>query len=294
MRFLKMQGLGNDFILMENIGMSDDEISALAIRLCDRHFGIGADGLVILLPSQYADIRMRIFNSDGSEGEMCGNALRCFARYVYEKRMVINECFSVETLAGVMRPKVNCENGEIRSITVDLGEPILQRTAIPVEGCGQKVINEPLQILGTCFEMTCLFLGVPHCVIFVKDVDEIDVNLYGPLIENHHLFPRKINVHFVQVVGRDYLKMRVWERGAGLTLACGTGASASLVAAVLNRKADRKATVELPGGCLMIHWAENNNVYMSGPAEYVFQGELGPNLGDVLLASYYEVACSPK
>ncbi|MBZ4652780.1 MAG: DapF [Peptococcaceae bacterium] len=275
MKFVKMHGIGNDFILVNGFKeQMPPNIPLTAQNLCDRHFGIGADGLVFLLPSEKADIRMRYFNSDGSEGEMCGNAIRCFAKYAFEEGLVHKESFTVETLAGVMLPRLVLRDGKVTAVTVDMGEPSLEREKVPMSGPKGRAINEPLPVLDTVFYVTALLLGVPHCIIFVDDVERIDLEKYGPAIECHPVFPRKTNVHFIEVLNDREMKMRVWERGAGLTLACGTGACASLVAAVLNNKTGRKAKIHLPGGTLNIEWALNNHVYMTGPAQTVFAGEV--------------------
>ncbi len=278
MKFCKMHGLGNDFIMVDGIkGKLPQDVNKTALKLCDRHFGIGADGLVFILPSEKADIKMRIINSDGNEAEMCGNATRCFAKYVYEAGYIDKKSFSIETLAGIMVPRLIIEDGHVKEVAVDMGEPFLNKEAVPMKGPDGKTISEPLQVLDSTFNITALLLGVPHCVIFVDDVDKIDLCKYGPAIESHPIFPRKINVDFIEVINEQEMKMRVWERAAGLTLACGTGACASLVAAALNKKTSRKATIHLPGGSLKIEWADNNHVYMTGPAELVFSGEILDN-----------------
>jgi len=277
LKFTKVQGLGNDFILVNcleegNIPAGAD-LGELAVKVCDRHFGIGADGLVLVLPSETADIRMRIFNSDGSEPEMCGNAIRCFAKYVYEQGIVNKETIRVETLGGLRIPRLVKENGQITAVRVDMGEPELERANIPMNGPAGRVVNEPLQVGGQTWQVTCVSMGNPHCVIFVPDVDKIPLNEVGPLIESHPVFPRKTNTEFIQVLADDEVKMRVWERGAAETLACGTGACATAVAGVLNGKTGRKVTVHLAGGDLLIEWADDNHVYMTGPAVTVFEGE---------------------
>ncbi|MHB8170078.1 MAG: diaminopimelate epimerase [Thermincolia bacterium] len=277
MKFTKVQGLGNDFVLVNcleegNIPAGTD-LEQLSIKVCDRHFGIGADGLVLVLPSKTADIRMRIFNSDGSEPEMCGNAIRCFAKYVYEQGIVNKEIIQVETLGGLRIPQLIKENGEISTVRVDMGEPELERGNIPMTGPVGWVVNEALQVGGQTFQVTCVSMGNPHCVIFVPDVDKIPLSDVGPKIESHFVFPRKTNTEFIQVLSDNEVKMRVWERGAAETLACGTGACATVVAAVLNGKTGRKVTVHLAGGDLLIEWAEDNHVYMTGPAENVFSGK---------------------
>jgi len=277
LRFTKMHGLGNDYIFVN--GMSERlprvSLPRLARALSDRHFGIGADGLILVLPSRSAQFRMQVFNADGSEAEMCGNGIRMFARYVYEHGLTRDRELAVETLAGVIRPRLMVRGGRVASVRVDMGEPRLERSEIPMRGKPGRVIGEALRVDGERYEVTAVSMGNPHCVIFVKEVAEFPVARVGPAIERHRAFPRRTNVEFVQVLGRSALRMRVWERGAGETLACGTGACATLVAAVLNGKADRKATVHLPGGDLKIEWRESDNhVYMTGPAEEVFCGEI--------------------
>jgi len=274
MKFTKMQGLGNDFILVNclNEQLAGD-FEAFARRLCDRHYGIGADGLILILPSETADIRMRIFNSDGSEPEMCGNGIRCFARFVYEGDIVKKQTMRVETLAGVIIPEVILEGDHVVSVRVDMGEPRLERNVIPMTGPAGKVVNEPLVVDETTYKITCVSMGNPHCITFVSDVEEVPIGVIGPKMENHQVFPRRTNVEFIQVLNRNEVNMRVWERGAGETLACGTGACATGVACILNDLTDRTVTVHLAGGDLLIEWAENNHVNMTGPAEYVFRGE---------------------
>jgi diaminopimelate epimerase len=274
LHFTKVQGLGNDFILVncfeENLDFS--KASDLAVEMCRRRTGVGADGLVLLLPSVLADIQMRIFNSDGSEAEMCGNAIRCAARYLYEHDLVKKEKIKVETLAGIIVPQLIFENGTFKSVRVDMGEPRLERREIPMEGLPGRVINEPLEVEGRTFHITAVSMGNPHCVIFVPDVDEVTLPDIGPRIEKHQSFPRKTNVELIQVLNRDEIKMRVWERGTGVTMACGTGACAAVVACVLNGLTGRRVTVHLEMGDLFIEWAEDNHVYMTGPAEEVYTG----------------------
>lgn len=275
MRFTKVHGLGNDFILVNCFEEKVDikQAPELALNMCDRHFGIGADGLVLLLPSDSADVNMRIFNSDGSEAEMCGNAIRCVAKYLYAHGMVKKEKIQVETLAGIMVPELIIENGGLKLVRVDMGEPRLERSEIPMEGPAGRVINEPLEVNGAACRVTAVSMGNPHCIIFVPDVEQVPLHDIGPLIETHSAFPRKTNVEFIQVLNRQEVVMKVWERGAGETMACGTGACASAVACALNGHTGRKVTVHLKGGDLLIDWAENNHVYMTGPAEEVFTGE---------------------
>lgn len=273
--FTKYHGLGNDFILIDNRATSEPCLTPeQAIAWCDRHFGIGADGVIFVLPGQAGtDYTMRIFNSDGSEPEMCGNGIRCFARFVAELEGITEtRSYQIHTLAGVITPKLEADG----LVTVDMGEPRLLAAEIPTTlmSPDQKVINQPLEVSGQTWQVTCVSMGNPHCITFVEDVAAIPLEAIGPQFECHSAFPKKTNTEFIQVVRPDYLKMRVWERGAGITLACGTGACASLVAGVLTEKCDRRATVELPGGPLLIEWsATDNRLYMTGPAEKVFTGK---------------------
>ncbi|MCK8827906.1 diaminopimelate epimerase [Natroniella acetigena] len=277
MKFTKMHGLGNDFVIVNLLEEKLTNLGQLAREICDRHFGVGADGLVLVLPAEKdeADFRMRIFNPDGSEPEMCGNAIRCFAKYLYERKLTDKTKVKVETLAGIIIPELIIEAGQVEVVKVDMGQPRLKSQEIPMAGVEQKqVVKQPLEVAGQEYEITAVSMGNPHCVIFVDQVDDFPVSEVGPLIEKHSLFPVKTNVEFIEVVNSDELKMRVWERGAGVTLACGTGACASTVAAILNQLTDREVMVHLLGGDLLIEWAEDNNhVYMTGPAEEVFVGE---------------------
>ena len=277
--FVKMHGLGNDFILIDCISKPLGDLSFLsylAKRLCNRHFGIGADGLMLILSSSQTDLKMRIFNYDGSEAQMCGNGIRCFAKYAYENKLVSKNKFTVETLAGIITPELIFKEKEISGIKVDMGIPKLKRREIPMEGeNAPTVVDETIKIDSKyIFKITCVSMGNPHCIAFVNDVQSIPVDEIGPKIENHPLFPEKTNVEFIQVLNKQEINFRVWERGVGETLACGTGACAALVAAVLNKKTDRKAIIHLPGGDLDIQWADDGHVYMTGPAELVFKGEM--------------------
>ncbi|MDN5294064.1 MAG: diaminopimelate epimerase [Eubacteriales bacterium] len=280
MQFTKVHGLGNDFVLVDCTRQPhlpvdrDDLLAEAARRICHRHFGVGADGLVLILPSEKAHLRMRIFNPDGSEPEMCGNAIRCFARYAYEKGLVKEEEITVETLAGIIRPRVVVQDGKVTGVRVDMGEPRLERHLIPMNGPPGRVVNEVLEVEDRSYRVTAVSMGNPHCVIFTDDASAVSLAEVGPLIENHPAFPARTNVEFVQVVNSQEIIMRVWERGAGETLACGTGACASAVAAVLNGYTGRRVTVHLAGGDLLIEWEDNNHVYMTGQAEFVFTGEL--------------------
>ena len=274
MKFTKWQGTGNDFVIVNGFEENIADYSAKAIEVCDRHYGIGADGLIMVLPSSIADFQMRIINSDGSEPEMCGNGIRCFARYVYESGLTNKTELCVETLAGIIRPTLLVENDRVGSVCVDMGEPRLQRGEIPTAGNPmEKVINELLTVGDCTHRITCVSMGNPHCVIFTENVDSMDLPAFGKPIEEHPFFPRKTNVEFVQVMDRRNLRMRVWERGAGVTLACGTGTCATVVAAVLNNITDRKVKVRLDGGELLVEWREDNHVVMTGPAVEVFRGE---------------------
>lgn len=277
--FVKMHGLGNDFILIDclNKSLGDSSfLSYLAKKLCNRNFGIGADGLILILPSSRADLRMRIFNFDGSEAQMCGNGIRCFAKYAYENKLVSKIKFTVETLAGIIIPELVFKDKEISGIIVNMGTPKLRRREIPMNGeDSPTVVDETLKINPEqTFKITCVSMGNPHCITFVNDVQSISVDEIGPKIENNPLFPEKTNVEFIQVLNNQEINFRVWERGVGETLACGTGACAALVASVLNKKTDRIATIHLPGGDLDIRWADDGYVYMTGPAELVFKGEM--------------------
>ncbi|MEO1210571.1 MAG: diaminopimelate epimerase [Cyanobacteria bacterium J06638_20] len=276
--FRKYHGLGNDFILLDNRHQPEPLITQEeAIKWCDRHFGIGADGVIFALPAQGdTDYTMRIFNSDGSEPEMCGNGIRCMAKFLADLETAetgsARPNYRVHTLAGLMVPQMEA-NGEV---TVDMGMPWLLAEEIPttLAAPGSKVIDVPLKVAEKSWQVTCVSMGNPHCITFVEDVTAIPLETLGPQFENHPAFPKRINTEFIQVVRPDYLKMRVWERGAGATLACGTGACAALVAGVLNGKCDRSATLELPGGNLHITWDEaDQHLFMMGSAELAFTGE---------------------
>ena len=277
--FVKMHGLGNDFILIDCLSKPLGDslfLSYLAKKLCDRNFGIGADGLILILPSSKADLRMRIFNSDGTEAQMCGNGIRCFAKYAYKNKLISKIKFTVETLAGIKTPELIFKDKEISGVKVDMGIPKLKRREIPMVGEDTPtVVDETLKINPEqIFKITCVSMGNPHCIIFVNDVQSIPVDEIGPKIENHPLFPEKSNVEFIQVLNKQEINFRVWERGVGETLACGTGASAALVASVLNKKSEHQAIIHLTGGDLDIEWIENGSVYMTGPVELVFRGEM--------------------
>ncbi|SDO98072.1 diaminopimelate epimerase [Selenomonas ruminantium] len=273
--FTKWQGCGNDFVLLDCLQEDIQDYAALARKVCDRHYGVGADGILVVLPSDKADFRMRIFNTDGSEAEMCGNGIRCFARYLYDFGLTKKTSFTVETGAGILVPEIVLADGQVRGVKVDMGEPHLLGEEIPVVGFdGQKVINQVMTVEDQEYHFTAVSMGNPHCVIFVDDAEHFPIYELGHKFETHELFPRKTNTEFVEVKDRKHVRMRVWERGAAVTLACGTGSCATVVAGILNDKLDREAEVELDGGKLLIHWADNNHVFMTGPAELVFSGEL--------------------
>lgn len=275
--FVKMHGTGNDFIFVDclhGMGPLDGaDIGKLSERVCDRHFGIGADGLVLVLTSEMADYRMRIINSDGSEAEMCGNAIRCFAKYLFDRKLA-GKSVSVETLSGVKHIAIQSEDGCAVSATVNMGSPRLDAADIPITGFTGRVVLQPLDVDGRRFEITCVSMGIPHTVIFVPSVADVPLAEVGPKIETHPAFPEKTNVNFAQVISPEEVIMRVWERGAGITLACGTGACATVVAGTLTGKTGRKATVHLPGGDLHIDCREDGNVYMTGPAAEVYTGKI--------------------
>ncbi len=278
MRFVKMHGAGNDFILVDGAeeAIPEEQLAAVARNACDRHLGVGADGLILVLPSKVANFRMRILNADGSEAEMCGNGIRCFAKYVYDRKMHQDVVLTVETLAGIKTLKLNAAGGKVSTVRVDMGKPALSRSDIPMKGPDSpRVVAEPLKVAGKKLELTCVSMGNPHCVTFVDKTDEYAVEKIGPQIENHPTFPQRTNVEFVQVINEKELNMRVWERGVGETLACGTGACAAAVAAMLNGRVSRKVTVHLLGGDLFIEWLGDDRVHMTGPAEEVFEGKVG-------------------
>ena len=272
-----MHGIGNDFVVVEALGepLDENRLPDMARKVNDRKFGVGGDGLLLVLPSKIADFKMRMLNPDGSEAEMCGNGIRCFAKYVHDRRLVSEPQVKVETLAGVKVLKMQLRGGKVESVRVDMGTPQLLRSEIPMRGDDNgRVIAERLKVEGQTFEITAVSMGNPHVIIFEDNVANFAVAKWGPLIENHKVFPQRTNVHFVQVCNNGEIIMRTWERGAGETLACGTGACACAVACVLNNKTGRTITAHLPGGELRIEWLGDNRVMMTGPAEEVFEGEI--------------------
>ncbi len=273
MKFQKMHGLGNDFILMDEIDPLKYDLAALAIKLCDRHQGIGADGIILILPSEIADVKMRIINSDGSEANMCGNGIRCFAKYVYDNQINTSKSFTIETGAGVMIPELIVEDGKVLFVKVNMGAPHLERSQIPMTGAPGNVINETISIAGNDYKITSLLMGVPHTIVFADHLAEEDLITIGKLIEKHPSFTQGTNVNFVEVLNDHEVNVRTWERGAGRTLACGTGSCASAVAASLNDLTGKEVTVHLALGDLLIEW-KDGLVYMTGSANHVFAGEV--------------------
>ncbi len=282
--FIKMHGLGNDFILIDCRDLDLPELSELSKRLCNRRLGIGADQMLLLYSSAIADFKMRIFNADGGEVEMCGNGIRCFAKYIWDRGFSEKSILDVETAAGIIRPE---KAGDM--VRVDMGEPTLEPERIPVKisnkslippspplvkGGKEGIIDYPLKIADTIFNITCVSVGNPHAIIVVEDVTTFPVTYYGPMIENHQLFPKRVNVEFIEVLSPSEIKMRVWERGSGETMACGTGASAAAVASNIKGLTGKTVIIHLLGGNLLIEWAKNNHVYMTGPAVEVFEGRI--------------------
>ena len=271
--FSKFEGLGNDFIIIENLE-NDFKLNPKEItKVCNRHFGIGADGIILIEKSKEADFKMVIYNSDGSQAEMCGNGIRCFAKYVYDRGYFSEENIKIEMLAGVKKVRLNFHGSEVLGARVDMGKPSFkpQDIVVLVKDI-EEVIKFPLDIGQKTIEVTCVSMGNPHCVLFVERAETAPIKTLGPLIENHQLFPNRTNVEFVEVVDSNTLKVRVWERGVGETLACGTGACASLVAAYKNSFIGPRAVVNLPGGDLLVDWVEGENIYLTGPAKEVFTG----------------------
>lgn len=281
LNFTKMEGLGNDYVYVNCFKETVPNPSELSIKISDRHFGIGSDGLILIKPSEVADFTMEMYNADGSQSEMCGNGIRCVGKYVYDYGLTDKEEISVETLAGikylkfVIDRKDASDRGTVAMVTVNMGEPIFKSSEVPVD-LGKEldmVLDYPVTIDGKEYNITCVSMGNPHCIAFVEDTDSFPLEEIGPKFESNPIFPRRVNAEFVQVVSRDYLKMRVWERGSGETLACGTGTCATVVASILNGLTEDEVTVRLLGGELIIKWdRETNLVYMTGPAKVVFDG----------------------
>ncbi len=277
-KFTKMQGCGNDYVYVNCMDKLIDNPEKVSQYISDRHFGIGSDGLILICPSDVADFRMAMYNADGSEGKMCGNGVRCIAKYVYEYGLTDKKKISLETKSGIKYLDMDIEDGKVQMVKVDMGAPILKPAEIPVktDSSMDSFINQPLDVDGNTFMVTCVSMGNPHAVVFVDDTKSLDIRKYGPVFETHPAFPEQVNTEFVQVISRNEINMRVWERGSEETLACGTGTCASVVACVLNGKTDEKVTVHLLGGDLFIEYnRDNGTVWMTGPAEIVFDGEIG-------------------
>jgi len=275
MKFTKMHGIGNDYIYINGFQEQIENPGELAIQMSDRHKGIGSDGLVLILPSEQCDFRMQMFNADGSEAEMCGNAARCIGKYVFDKKLTDKTSLTLETLSGTKKLKLFFgEDKLVESVTVDMGEPILDANRIPVSSEKKEIINESITFNNTTkYRITCVSMGNPHTVIFTKSIGSLNLPKTGSLIENATIFPRRTNVEFIEVLSGNLIKMRVWERGSGETMACGTGACAAVVAGVLNGLSARKTVVKLLGGDLLIEWnALDNHVYLTGEATTVFEG----------------------
>lgn len=276
-KFTKMHGLGNDYVYIDCTNNSNhiENISNLAQFVSNRHFGIGSDGLILICDSKIADFKMRMFNYDGSEAEMCGNGIRCVGKFVYDKGLTNKTEITIETLAGIKTLKLNIENNKVDTVKVDMGEPILEPKLIPVISNEQPVKNLKIKALDKEFIFTCVSMGNPHAITVVKNVDDFDVEKYGKILEIDEHFPKRCNIEFIEILDKDNIKMRVWERGAGETFACGTGACATAVACHLNNYTNSKVNVELLGGTLQIEWnKENNHIYMTGPAITVFEGKI--------------------
>ena len=275
MKFTKMEGLGNDYVYVNCFEETVENPEQLAVKVSDRHFGIGSDGLSLIKPSDVADFCMDMYNADGSRSEMCGNGIRCVAKYVYDKGLTDKTNISVETLAGIKYLDLKVENGKVSMVTVNMGAPELIPAKIPVKSDKDILVSEPITVDGKEYKMTCVSMGNPHCVVFVEDTKNFPLEKIGPRFENHELFPNRINAEFIQILDRKTVNMRVWERGTGETLACGTGACASTVACILNNLTDEEITLHLLGGDLQVRWdREENLVYMTGPATVVFDGEI--------------------
>ena len=273
MKFTKMQGLGNDYVYVNCLQEQVKNPSEVAVKVSDRHFGIGSDGLILINPSKVADFEMEMYNADGSRGEMCGNGIRCVAKYVYDYGLTDKTSISVETLGGIKYLDLTVVDGKVKLVKVDMGKPILTPTQIPIVAEGDRVIDEPIEVGNVTYRMTGVSMGNPHTVVFVDDVQHLEIEKIGPLFENHERFPKRINTEFVKVIDRKTVQMRVWERGSAETLACGTGSCAVAVACILNGLTEDEVTVHLLGGDLQIFWdREKDTVFMTGPAEVVFDG----------------------
>lgn len=274
MKFTKMQGIGNDYVYVNGFEEKLDTPSETAVKVSDRHFGIGSDGLILINPSNVADFEMEMYNADGSRGEMCGNGIRCVAKYVYDYGLTDKTQISIETLAGIKYLDLTVKDKKAVQIRVDMGKPILEPQQIPVAAEGSSAVDVPILVDGREYRMTCVSMGNPHAVIYMDEIDHLEIEKIGPKFEKHERFPKRVNTEFVKILDRNTVQMRVWERGSGETLACGTGACAVAVSCILNGLTEDKVTVKLLGGDLLIEWdREADKVYMTGPAEVVFDGE---------------------
>lgn len=275
MKFTKMHGIGNDYVYVNCLQEKIDDPSRVAKLVSDRHFGIGADGLILIQPSETADFRMEMYNADGSQGAMCGNGIRCVAKYVYDHRLTKKEQIHIETKSGIKFLELTVENEKAAQIKVNMGAPELTAKNIPIQTEKEQVINLPIEVNGETYRITGVSMGNPHAVVYLDDVKEFDIETWGPKFENHVLFPDRINTEFCKILGQDTIEMRVWERGSGETMACGTGACAVAVSSILNGYTHTQVTVKLLGGDLKIFWDRNaDQVYMTGPAVEVFSGEI--------------------
>lgn len=274
MKFTKMQGLGNDYVYVNCVEKKMENASQIAIAVSDRHYGIGSDGLILINSSEVADFEMEMYNADGSRGEMCGNGIRCVGKYVYDYGLTDKTHITIETLAGIKYLDLQVEDGKVKQVRVNMGSPLLRPEEIPIALEGERVIDVPISINDIVYRMTGVGMGNPHTVVFLDDIEQMKIEEIGPKFENHSYFPNRVNTEFVKVIDRTHVKMRVWERGSGETLACGTGACAVAVACILNGLTEEDVTVSLLGGDLQIQWERKENiVYMTGPAEVVFDGE---------------------
>lgn len=274
MKFTKMQGLGNDYVYVNCVEKRLEQASEIAVKVSDRHYGIGSDGLILINSSEVADFEMEMYNADGSRGEMCGNGIRCVGKYVYDYGLTDKTHISIETLAGIKYLDLLVEDGKVQQVRVNMGSPLLKPEEIPVALGGEDVIDRPILVNETEYHMTGVGMGNPHTVVFMDDIEHLEIEKVGPLFEHHEYFPNRVNTEFVKIIDRKHVQMRVWERGSGETLACGTGACAVAVACILNGLTEEDVTVTLLGGDLQIQWDRKENiVYMTGPAEVVFDGE---------------------
>ena len=275
MEFTKMQGCGNDYVYVNGFENKIDNPNKLSEIVSERHFGIGSDGLIVINPSEKADFKMSMYNADGSEGKMCGNGIRCVAKYVYDNKMTDKTTITVETLSGIKTLELNVKNDKVETVKVNMGTPILLPKDVPVVSDKDKVVDEPIVIDDKEYRITCVSMGNPHAITFIENTDDLEIETIGPKFENNPIFPDRVNTEFIQVLDRNTVKMRVWERGSGETFACGTGACATVVACVLNGLTDDKVTVKLLGGDLFIEYnREENTVYMTGPAKVSFTGKI--------------------